>query len=764
MNDVSRVKQEGGIHTGGIQAPNDWLSPRRFSILLALLVIIPFYQVLLGGRTFVIRDWGLFSYPVAYFVKHSFLRGEIPFWNPLSYSGAPFLAQFNTLSLYPPSIIYCLLPLTWALPFFCLLHTYLAGLGMYFLARRWTGSNLGGAIAGVVFALNGLSLSMLMWPSHIAGYALMPWAVFFAESAWKKGGRDIVIAGIICALQVLTGSPEEILFAWMFMFVLAIVQFAEKQNTVPTLIGRFIAIGIIAVGLSAPSWLPFVEFAAHSQRDNSFAGSEWSMPLFGWANFLVPMYQTRDWQGLAVQISQYWTTSYYVGIAIIFLAIIAVVRRPGLRVTLLGIAALLSVLLAFGDGAYLYKWLRHAFPFLGMFRYPVKFVLLTTFVVPLMAAYAIAHFETRKRWSVEWAAGAILLCLVGLIIYMAKVHASDETPWRPVLVNALSRAGFLIAAVAALYIFSQTTRWRALAIGALIVLTWGDLLTHVPWQNPTTDSSFYQPGLAQMKVKLDPQPTIGESRLMMSPESARAIYFRPAENPEATFLLQRVVFLGNLNFLDGFAKAEGFFSLNLRETHNVLSQLSTPDTNKLERLEYLLGVSQTIEQGKVFDWVPRKSYLPLITTGQEPHFGSNAENFNAIIDPSADIKKTVYLPIEAKSVVKAKREDNARIVQKDFGYNSVSVTVDTPTPAMTLISQSYYPNWKAYIDGAPAPLWRANYAFQAVEMPAGKHVLKVVYEDRAFRFGVGLFVLTAVSCAGLSILIAKRNKARLSPA
>jgi len=62
------------------------------------------------------------------------------------------------------------LPLTWSLPAFCLFHVFLGGMGMYFLARRWTASQAGAALAGVVFSFNGLSLNFLMWPSHIATF------------------------------------------------------------------------------------------------------------------------------------------------------------------------------------------------------------------------------------------------------------------------------------------------------------------------------------------------------------------------------------------------------------------------------------------------------------------------------------------------------------------------------------------------------------------------------------------------------------------
>ncbi len=91
---------------------DDWLTPGRFALLLGLLVFVAFPGVLLGGATFIIRDFSMFSYPVASFHRQCFWRGELPLWNPLSHCGVPFLAQWNTLTLYPLSLIYLLLPLT----------------------------------------------------------------------------------------------------------------------------------------------------------------------------------------------------------------------------------------------------------------------------------------------------------------------------------------------------------------------------------------------------------------------------------------------------------------------------------------------------------------------------------------------------------------------------------------------------------------------------------------------------------------------------
>src|ERR1700690_2682221 len=114
-----------------------WLKPRRFAVLLALMTLAVYPQVFLGSQTFVYRDFGLFSYPIAYHFRESFWQGEWPLWNPLSNCGTPFLAQWNTQVLYPPALFYLLFPLAWSLGVFCLLHLFWGGLGMYFLAQRW---------------------------------------------------------------------------------------------------------------------------------------------------------------------------------------------------------------------------------------------------------------------------------------------------------------------------------------------------------------------------------------------------------------------------------------------------------------------------------------------------------------------------------------------------------------------------------------------------------------------------------------------------
>src|SRR5205814_3059687 len=188
-----------------------WFTAGRFAAVLGALVVAGFPAVATGQRTFVFGDYGLFGHPLAYYHWQSFWRGEVPLWNPLSDFGLPFLAQWNTLTCYPLSLIYLLFPLPWSLGFYCLFHLFLAGLGMYLFANEWTSHRLAACVAGTAYAFSGLALHCLIWPNNIAALGWMPWVLLCADRVTRLGGKHIVIAATVAAIQMLAGAPGGIL-------------------------------------------------------------------------------------------------------------------------------------------------------------------------------------------------------------------------------------------------------------------------------------------------------------------------------------------------------------------------------------------------------------------------------------------------------------------------------------------------------------------------------------------------------------------------
>ena len=763
---------------GGGTLRVDVFTPARFAALLALLIFASFPQVLLGLQTFVVRDFGFFAYPLAHFQRECFWRGELPLWNPYNNCGVPFLAQWNTMPLYPLALIYLLLPLAWSLSFFCLLHLWFAGLGAYFLARRWTGSNFAAAFAGVAFAFNGMTLNLLMWPSHIATFAWMPWVVLTVERAWREGGRRIFMAALAGAMQMLAGGPETILFTWLLLATMWIVELIRPPHSDPLPLGggegdqksgggnrspvllRFPLVVLLVATLAAAQLLPFLDLATHSQRETGFADTRWSIPPRGWANFLVPMaFGFISNMGVFFQVNQGWTSSYYLGMAALLLALVAVgfVRRR--RVWLLAGVAACAFVFAFGERTFVYRELRQLIPQLSLMTYPVKYLLLVAFIVPLLAALAVAHWDSRfsvpsdqlklelRRRAVLF--GVALLALIAGIVVWAWRSPSATDNIQLTMVNGLTRAGFLIASVGLLLVMARMARpdFQKFAPLALVLVAWLDVLTHMPRQNPTVVPWIYEPGLARIKLAMQPQPVLGESRAMITPAAGLKFTQFVSSKPADNFIVKRLGYFADCNVLDGVPKVDGFFSLYPRASGELNSVLYGSTNTHFPRLLDFLGVSQITARDKLVEWEARTSFLPLVTAGQRPDFLDDTNAVRSLIRPEFDGSKVVFLPPEARSLVTVTNPTAVRLKGWRFATQRVDLEVEAETASLVVVAQTWYHRWRAYVDDAPVPLLRANYAFQAVEVPAGNHQIRLAYEDRAFHIGALISGISWLVCA-----------------
>ncbi len=68
---------------------------------------------------------------------------------------------------------------------------------------------------------------------------------------------------------------------------------------------------------------------------------------------------------------------------------------------------------------------------------------------------------------------------------------------------------------------------------------------------------------------------------------------------------------------------------------------------------------------------------------------------------------------------------------QSYGSGTISFTTNSTREAWVVVSESYFPGWHAYIDDVEVPIYRANYLFQAVQVPPGAHKVRFVYKDIA---------------------------------
>jgi hypothetical protein len=84
-------------------------------------------------------------------------------------------------------------------------------------------------------------------------------------------------------------------------------------------------------------------------------------------------------------------------------------------------------------------------------------------------------------------------------------------------------------------------------------------------------------------------------------------------------------------------------------------------------------------------------------------------------------------------------------------YKAGRIELETSTgaPGLLVLSEVYYPAWKAYVDGERVPLYRADYLLRAVPVPAGEHTVELRYESWTLRVGTVISLLSGLILAAL---------------
>ncbi len=81
----------------------------------------------------------------------------------------------------------------------------------------------------------------------------------------------------------------------------------------------------------------------------------------------------------------------------------------------------------------------------------------------------------------------------------------------------------------------------------------------------------------------------------------------------------------------------------------------------------------------------------------------------------------------------------------------VELRVTTERAGFLILSDTYYPGWKAYVDGKQVPIYPTDVALRSIFLEQGEHDVEFVYSPGSFKAGVlisGLSLLSLAAYAG----------------
>lgn len=343
-------------------------------LLPALVLAVALRRLLFQGLIPLDGNLLTLSYPHWALTREFLLSGTLPLWNPFYDLGEPYLADPQTMALYPG--FWLLAPLARFAPFLALwtvLHGALAGGAAWRWARESWNDDAAAATAALGVACSGTLLARVTFPNHFAAAAwIVPALYLHARGRWTA-------LGVALALQWLAGFPP-----LSVLTVLALAaQRAERKLAWACLLGA---------ALAAAQAVPFLEMLLRSERGTTLgaaAAAQYStdVPYLLKALFLPQWYALRP-----ATPGDPAMLTFYLGPAALALALWAL-RRGAQVERRLGAAAGVCLLLSLG-------WIP--FP---LFRFPAHWLIPASLALSALAARGVTFLPKGRA---RWAAAALL--------------------------------------------------------------------------------------------------------------------------------------------------------------------------------------------------------------------------------------------------------------------------------------------------------------------------------------------------------------------
>jgi hypothetical protein len=783
---------------------------------LAALVTVLFHDVVFSGRVLFERDVGTYFIPFAEILRRLARERTWPLWNPYLAFGQPLLANPQFEVLYPFTWLLALLTPWTYYTGFVVFHSLLSAVGVYLLCRT-LGLGTAAAFAGAgVWVSSGPWLSLASNWLHLAGAAWMPWVLLATERLLRsRSTRSAVWLGAAAGLQLLAGSADMALLAWVASG-LRLLGPVVSDGAGPRrrLLGLSALAAVIALGLAAGQWIPTGVAATASARSSVSEADRtfWSVhPLF-LLQTLVPIpFKEMSLGPIAeerlFESREPFLFSLYLGLPVAALvAAAAADRRTPWRRYALGCLAL-GVLGALGRYTPAYHAFTVVFPPLKLVRFPMKAMLL---VALFWAVLAAAGLEACRRGGRAARVAIVVAGLAGVAALALAAVCRSGPPWLDgwverqggeALAEALAPAtrrliatgalAFLVAALVAMAERRPRLPMAALVAGCVVA----DLVAMHAALNLTAPREVYSVQPASLGLlagrpfsRVYTEDYQAPSRF---PEVERvqprrvAAFDTGAPPPWVVAVAFRVypfpTLLGSWGIEGSYdTDLQTFFPAHLALMTRLLHGMEgQPAHQRLLQLGAVDRVLSLHTQG--YEGLPQLAQLPSPFRGAIHVFdvpGSvprtyvvsrarQAEGTAAVAAILADdfqMHDEVVLSLEPLAAppraVAAEPPEvvpggSSRIVswRPDF----IRVEADAAADGYLVLVDTYDPEWRATVDGRPAPIVRANVAFRAVALTRGHHVVDFRYRPRPVAWGLAVSALTL---AGILAVVARGRHRR----
>ncbi len=700
-------------------------------------------------------------YPWQQFLFDRLEAGEWPLWNPYILAGTPFMANDQSAIFDPIRLFTYVMGISAANGMWVIAAIRLLLIGLFtWLWIRGRGVSSGVALtAGAVAMTASSSVAWVAYPLF-AAVVWLPLMLYAVERVGQNPRRAWTVLTVAIAAQSISGNIQISAFSLAVILAWTLVQQVKSRKGQLTLVMTSILIG---VAIAAIQLLPTASFIQQSvQHDTgrhgyastsiwqAIRGGKW----FGWKSVgdaqqnvatLLPVVVPNAFGNPAHGAYRFIGNNLSnnanelagsIGIVGLLFAVIGawVFRRErAVRAILAGLTVSIGMIIH----APIFELLNYL-PFInqtntGRLRFVVVFGLIA------LAAYGYRAWQEKKISRRVWTSLAVALWAISI----AVLWFAPRTPWR--IVDLITVTVALGGAIG-LQFWRINQRWSESIIGVLVIFPL--LITMWGYNSSSPRAEL----VIDQKVLTTLQTTLGHSYRLAAISHQQSVPVVPNTGMRnelydvrgyevvrlSSFdLIARDVFAepkSNLRTISGYSAA-----LDLLAVKVVLVPTDDLAWVADDFIEHGWVLSELTEQVTMFTNpnVRSRAYVAGTVKTVSPEAPAASTLQSALGDLG-----TTYIATSATAIPTRRLIADAVVAEETA--NTVTITTSMPADGYLVLADTYAPGWRAFVDGQPSDVLKANGWSRAVAVPAGTHEVRFVYKPTAVIVGLWMSLLGLV--------------------
>ena len=773
--------------------------PTLIALALFLLwVLVLCFPMLSGhflGSQYSDQMWN--GIPFRTFWLQEFHRtGSIPLWDPYLFGGLPFAGAMHGDMFYPTSFLRIFLRADQALDAVFAIHLFLAGAFTYAflrqLGRTWTAAVVG----GLAYQLSGIVASQVS-PGHdgkMIVSSLLPLLLTgLLIGIRKRRMEGYALTALVIGLDLLSPQTQTTQYSLIFAGLWTLYLCFYDDERPDTGKARLTALGlatlavVLGFGVAMIQYVPFIKYGPYAARVAGAQGWEYataySMPpknIFDWllGTFTGSHAWGNYWVGQLIKLH-----SEYVGAAVLGLVVLGVAKPPSRKLTyFLAGVWLLFLLVCLGSATPFYRLWYAVVPGVKVTRAPGMAFFIPTFIFAIFASFGVERLERREGkglFTGFLVAGGVLLLLglTGGIVSFADSLAGEAysivDDIAPQIRQGTVIAGLALAALGGLGMLALRERMKALALAlGLCAIVSVDLFLNARrffiWNPPET--VLYAPDSIVSHIAQTPKPY----RVLDLPVGGSTVY-------PTNFLMYHDIpqVLGQhgneLHAWDellggkpnGWPNAGSVRLWDLLGVRYLLlpQPINVPGYHAILRTDQVAGnaIARRMAEAILYeaDTIPQYArVLPAAVKVPE------SQIVPLLMNPRFDYSRVLLLPESASvnpprvDTLPAASPSRATVTEWEPGSMKISVAPAPATDSWLLVSENWYPDWRATVDGAAVTPLRGQGSLLAIPLKAGAHDVTFTFSRDVYNKGKLITLLSlAVIAAWFALPLVRRRRA-----